>query len=174
MRRTSKTPNLQSIFWSQIWKFSSNSSHPDSILAWSRTSFISVTSNWSTHIVCWISSRYGLRNLQFSVFYAVWALTLSIVALTSCIGESTVVKSHRMIWFYEFKGGVFCLFPMIDKRSWRIEYSGSVNHKVAEAWTFDTCPKSCPQKSNNSEVCRAQGWATNSISKCKDKKEANF
>jgi len=115
MRRTSKTPNLQSIFWSQIWKFSSNSSHPDSILAWSRTSFISVTSNWSTHIVCWISSRYGLRNLQFSVFYAVWALTLSIVALTSCIGESTVVKSHGMIWFYEFKGGVFCLFPTIDK-----------------------------------------------------------
>jgi hypothetical protein len=50
-----------------------------------------------------------------------------------------------MIWFYEFKGGAFCLFPTIDKdvdwaqqgnrlmRSWRIENCGSVNHKVAEA-----------------------------------------
>ncbi|KAJ6318374.1 hypothetical protein OIU76_013836 [Salix suchowensis] len=29
------------------------------------------------------------------------------------LGESSAAKSHRKIWVYEFKGGVFCLFPAV-------------------------------------------------------------
>jgi hypothetical protein len=51
------------------------------------------------------------KSAVFSFLHYCLSLTLWIVALPGCIGESSVAKSHGKIWVYEFKGGVFSLFP---------------------------------------------------------------